>query len=77
MTNKLQRAHYVTSVWKHASLSNPLLLNPTDYGWIDADNSFSITGFDGYELPQNVMDILDSDTESSENEDDEPQYDSY
>lgn len=76
LTNKLKHAHYVTSVWKHALLPNPVLLNPADYGWIDADNLYSIKWFDGCELPKNVMDILDSDTDNSENEDDEPQYDS-
>lgn len=47
------------------------------YGWIDADNLYCIKLSNGCEILQKVIDILDIDAENSEDEDDEPQYNSY
>ncbi len=76
LMNKLKRAHYVTSVWKNALSPNPVHLNPADCGWFETDNSYHIKWFDGSGLPQNVMDILESDAECSDDEADELLYDS-
>ncbi|GBP11487.1 hypothetical protein EVAR_87400_1 [Eumeta japonica] len=57
------------SIWKNATLKNPMMLNPLEYGWEQQDTSYVFKWFEGDQLPRLISDFIKD--VSDDNEDDE------
>ncbi|GBP29054.1 hypothetical protein EVAR_10870_1 [Eumeta japonica] len=68
-TSEFLRAHYIASIWKNATLKNPMMLNPLEYGWEQQDTSYVFKWFEGDQLPRLISDFIKD--VSDDNEDDE------
>lgn len=58
LNQQMRRAHYITHVWNNATLSDPVELDPEDYGWTSIDNKYEFLWFEGPQLPSSVKDVI-------------------
>ncbi|GBP57895.1 hypothetical protein EVAR_37449_1 [Eumeta japonica] len=47
-----------SSIWKNATLKNPMMLNPLEYGWEQQDTSYVFKWFEGDQLPRLISDFI-------------------
>lgn len=69
LRKKILRTHFVTHIWKNATLPNPCQLKPDTYGWSLSDGNYSIQWYEGSQLPEAIINIL-KDTNLDEEDDD-------
>lgn len=60
LVNKIKRANYVASLWKHAVQADPGNASgqPNEHGWHVVDGNYNINWFDGEQMPHSITQIL-------------------
>ena len=66
LLNKIRRTNYVATLWKKARVHQPCVLKAEDHGWKLNESAYRINWFEGEQLPQNIVDILDEKDPDSE-----------
>ena len=57
---KLERCHFVASVWKNAATKNPCISTPNGNGWTLSGGIYQIKWYDGDQLPVDIYKALKS-----------------
>ena len=60
---KLERCHFVASVWKNAPTKNPCISTSNGNGWKLFDGIYKIKWYDGDQLPVAIYKALKSDAQ--------------
>ena len=68
LRNKIRRNNYVATLWKKARVHQPCALKAEDHGWKLNESAYRINCFEGEQLSQNIVDILDEETPDSEDD---------
>ena len=78
LINKIHRTNYVACLWRRATLPTPCTMKAEAHGWSLENGTYKIKWYDGDQLPQSVLEILnDGNTSTSEEADiDQAAYDS-
>ena len=78
LINKIHRTNCVACLWRTATLPTPCTMKAEAHGWSPENGTYKIKWYDGDQLPQNVLEILnDGNTSTSEESDiDKAAYDS-
>ena len=78
LINKVHRTNCVACLWRRAPLPTPCTIKAEAHGWSLENGTYKIKWYDGDQLPQGVLEILnDGNTSTSEEADiDQAVYDS-
>ena len=60
LVEKIKRSHFVASVWKRATLSDTVVLDPEEYGWKLQDGHYVINWYDGQQVPDDIYEKLEN-----------------
>ena len=75
LTNKVKRANYIASVWKHANQAEPCAWDPLQHGWVlEPDDGFQINWFNGDQVPKDIVNILDGGSATDDDNDSDHAY---
>ena len=77
LINKIHRTNCVACLWRRAPLPTPCTMKAEAHGWSLEKGTYKIKWYDGDQLPQGVLEILnDGNTSTSEEADiDQAVYD--
>ena len=69
--NQLKRTNYIASMWKRAHLQKPCTAEPEGNGWAQENGKYVIDWYDGDQLPTQIYQTLNTETNAVLNEEDE------
>ena len=59
LSNKVRRCNFIAHTWKNAHKSNTTSMQPENNGWHLLDQNYSITWFEGDQMPQIISNDVD------------------
>ena len=77
LRKKLDRANYVSRMWKRAASQKPCDNHPDGHGWVFDSGTYKIQWYDGGQMPSDIYRVLDQNTQTpivDEIEDEEVTY---
>ena len=78
LMQKIARCNYVTYLWKHADMKDPLEnMEPTDHGWREVDGVYLPVWFTGSQMPAVLSDTMQPQDVAEAEEDDNDDIDNF